>query len=151
MIHAALNHRQSDLSGGGGDDVLIGEGSRTYFYGGAGADHMVVTNRWDYLSYGAATDSTPDHYDTIDGFNGEGDRSRNIIRLYFDSDTTTDGFQLGFHLGETPNRVGDIVAHYDEGLGGTIVDVFTDHDDTPDFVLNLTGNVALTVQDFQFG
>lgn len=150
VIHGAINHHSSSLSGGAGDDSLIGGNGRTEFFGGSGADHIVMNNARDVASF-VKSDSTPDHYDVIDNFTGISTGGRRFgIRLYFDSDDTTPGNQRSFHLGATPSHIGDIVAHYDEGLGHTIIDVFTNEDDVPDFVLHLTGDVALTIKDFYF-
>jgi hypothetical protein len=149
ILHGALNHVRSYLSGGDGDDYMISEGGRTSFTGGAGADRIVMTRKNDAANFNMA-DSTATSYDTIDGFAGRAVLGKNKIGLLFDSDTTKFGEQRDFHFGATTDRVGDIVARYDADLGHTIIDVFTDYDKKPDFVLHLTGEITLGIADFQF-
>ena len=149
ILHGAMNHRQSELSGGAGDDVLIGEGGRTLFQGGLGADHVVMAFKKDSATYQKA-DSSADSYDVIDGFKAHIDGGSNRIYLKFDSDEIKPGYQKDFHVTSTSDGVSDIVTHYDAELNHTVVDVFTNGDDVPDFVLHLMGDVTLTISDFAF-
>lgn len=147
IIHGALNGKVSGLVGGAGDDTLVGEGGQTTFAGGLGSDRIVFKGDDDQASFTKA-DSSPDAYDVIEGFRGSFDGARNRLLLYIDSDETKRGYQHDFHLGATPGRVGDIIIHYDAAIDHTIVDVFTNTDDTPDFTLHLTGDIPLALADF---
>lgn len=149
VIHGSENHHVSTLSGATGDDTLIGSGGRTTFSGGSGADHIVMANDKDRALF-VKSDSTGSAYDVIEGFRGIADGAKNTIALFFDSDDVTPNYQSNFHLGATPGHVGDIVAQYDASIDHTVINVFTDADDTPDFVMHLTGDVTLSIKDFQF-
>jgi hypothetical protein len=146
VIHATASGGDSDLVGFDGDDTLIGGPGASTFSGVAGADRIVMINTDDVAHYFAG-DSVAKAFDTIENFAGSGGR----IRLLFDSDTSTSTFEYDFHLGRTADRVGDIRFRYDAVSDETIVKVFTDHDKVADFILHLTGDVALTTADFIFG
>jgi hypothetical protein len=150
ILHGAINHRRAFLNGGAGDDTLISGAGRTEFSGGAGADHIVMMNRKDGEYFGSASESTASSYDLIDGFRGRADGGRNFLYLSFDSNDSNDVYERSFHLGATPGRSGDILFHYDAALDHTVVEVFTNPDSQPDFVLHLSGELTLTVNDFRF-
>jgi Ca2+-binding RTX toxin-like protein len=147
ILHASANGGDSVLGGGGGDDTLVGGVGASFFFGDIGADRIVMSSGDDVASYSRSAESIARSYDTIENLEASGGR----IELRFDSNTDTAGLQHDFHLGETANRAGDITFRYDTAADETIVKVFTGYDEKADFVLHLTGNVALTVADFIFG
>lgn len=146
-----------ELSGGDGDDVLIGDSSSdtfsadtegTIFNGGGGSDEidMRFYHFKNKVQYDAETDSTRESPDIIRGFNTS--EWPDTIRLYFDADKTVGGVQHYFHLGATPGHIGDILTTFKHSE--TIVQVFTDADTKPDFVIYLEGNVHLNTYNFDF-
>jgi len=76
--------RDDVLNGGAGDDVLTSYSGTNRLTGGSGADHIVLTvdrSALDTVIYGPAQDSTSTHYDTVSGF-----------------DIVYDTFQLGISI-----------------------------------------------------
>lgn len=120
--------------GTSGDDVITGGSAQDGIRGNAGQDLMTGGEGEDEFKYTFTSDSLPSDADVITDFNGD------IISLtLIDANTQKAGDQQ-FHLGATPNHVGDITVTYDAGQDVTFVNMFTDSDANPDMVIQLSGD-----------
>ena len=122
------------LNGGDGDDVLDGGLGRDVLVGGGGGDRFV---------YRTSSDSATSAGDLIQLF----ERGDLIDLKAIDADRVASGNQ-DFHFGATRAHVGDIVVSYNFRQNLTVVDLFLDGDGKADMTINLSGNVALTANDF---
>ena len=138
------------LYGRRGDDLLFGEDGADAFYGGLGADTMTggdQADRRDRYIYFAIQESRPGagNRDVITDFVAGEDR---IEISRFDADTTQ-GFKQHFtFVGDAglSGTAGELT--YVHAGGNTIVMADTNGDSLPDFEIELTGLVTLTVDDF---
>lgn len=135
------------VRGSSGDDVIIGGSGQNSFNAGAGHDVMTGGAFIDSYGFFSTADSLPSNPDIITNF----DSALDILFLAsIDADPKKPGDQA-FHLGATPNHVGDITLTYDAGQDATFVNLFTNKDAVPDMVIQLSGDhTDLTTANFVF-
>ncbi len=144
------------LLGLGGDDVLSGDLGNDRLEGGAGIDTLFGGLGRDVMSGGSgadlfqfsfATHSTSAQRDLIRDFSRkQGDE----LRLTFDADTVTTGFQGFTFIGDNAfsNEAGELRFGYLRGPDVTRVSADTNGDGVADFVFDISGRVGLTADDF---
>ena len=125
------------LIAGSGDDIVRGQGGDDIIEGRQGADLLTGGAGADWFAYNSFELGFPRAFDTITDFD-EGDR----IDL--------SAIDTAFHLGRTPNHVGDITVNYNRAIDETVLRLFTTGgDNKPDLVIHLDGrHLDLTPADF---
>ncbi len=133
------------LSGGAGNDTLVGGAGNDRLIGGIGADRMTGGGGADTFVF-AAGDSTSSQPDLITDFTPGIDR---IDLSAFDAITATPALDQFYFVGTNSfnGTAGVLDYFYNSSLGVTVLQADTNGDNVADFVLDFTGNVALSLSD----
>lgn len=127
------------LLGGIGGDIVIGSSGADTFFGSSGADVFTGGDGKDRYFYSSEFDSTSNFnfgVDKITDFSG-----RDTIFLHMFNVSS-------YHIGQTADRIGDVLLSYDEPTDITTVSIFTDSDKSVDMSLYLSGlHLDLQVSD----
>ena len=131
-IDASLLYSGSlEYWGSSGKDIVIGSGRADYIVGHGSSDILTGGLGRDKFVYLRDTDSSEKfspRADYITDFE-EGDR----IRL-------PSQYQVTYHIGQTQDRVGDVLQEYDVNQNTTKLSVFIDGDDVADMTIYLSGH-----------
>ena len=137
---------KDDLYGGAGSDELSGGDEDDRLDGGPGADKLNGGRGADAFVFAAAADSPAGAPDTIEDFNlNEEEYEGDVIDLSFAAGAEFIGDRA------FSGRPAGQVRYEQRGAGDeavTYVQVDTDGDTLPDFVVTLTGTHDLTANDF---
>lgn len=139
---SALSSGSVKVSGSNYDDVITGESCDDWLLGRGGSDVLTGGGGSDEFRYFSIFESRPSQYaspDYITDFTND-----DVITLFTNSRVPS------YHIGETDDRVGDVVISFNEASNTTSVLIFTDSDDRVDMEIQLKGAFAAfsVVNDF---
>ena len=131
------------LSGGAGNDTLVGGAGNDRLIGGSGADRMTGGGGTDNFVF-VAGDSTSSQPDLITDFISGVDT---IDLSAFDAIAATSAVDQFYFMGTAAfnGTAGVLDYFYNSSLGITVLQGDTNGDNIADFVLDLTGNIALSL------
>ena len=139
------------LSGGGGNDTLIGGAGNDRLIGGSGVDNLTGGSSGDTFVFLLGNSSAASgQHDRITDFVSGTDR---IDLSGFDAISSTGSYdQFKFIATAAFNgAAGELNYFYNSSTGVTTLQGDTNGDGVADFAIDLTGNFALTANDFLWG
>ncbi|MEK7413360.1 MAG: M10 family metallopeptidase C-terminal domain-containing protein, partial [Planctomycetota bacterium] len=139
------------LYGNGGNDTLSGLDAADTLTGGTGADLLIGGNGADVFVFDDGdTGASVGQRDWITDFSVGTDRL-DLILLDASSLTGVDDLFMWLGTAAFMGGAGSLREYYDASRGMTVIEGDTNGDNTADFAIDLSGNLALTQTDFAAG
>jgi Ca2+-binding RTX toxin-like protein len=136
------------IYGGSGNDTIDGGSTADVIVGGYGADSLTGSGADDIFRYFSIQDSTATAFDTISDFGKSGGSVDKIDLAAIDANTALAGDQaFAFVATQTGSVVANSITWQQSG-GNTTIRGDVNGDTVADFVIVLTGNIALASTDF---